>query len=188
MDKRNKSIRRKTTEFLGRLLVSDRFGGIGNYWASEVNLDFGTRKNKRVDFMQFVPQGQCSISEIEKGIFVCYEIKSCKEDVYSGNGLNFLGEKNYIVTTMECYKELLPTLRDGTFEKHLREVNPDSSNHFGVMVAIPYMSNLTNEFENPTELDFERDRWRLAVINNCIPGLRNKSTTELLFCMLRSGR
>lgn len=138
--------------------------------------------------MQFIPAGQCSVSEIEKGIFVCYEIKSCKQDVYSGNGLNFIGEKNYIVTTMECYKDLLPDMRGGKFYKHLHEVSPDSSGHFGIMVAIPYMSELTDEFENPTELDFEKGRWKLAVISNCRLGLRKKSTTELLFCMLRSGR
>ena len=31
--------RKKTTEFLGNLLVSDKFGGIGKYWASEVSID-----------------------------------------------------------------------------------------------------------------------------------------------------
>lgn len=146
--------RKKTTEFLGNLLVSDKFGGFGKYWASEVSIDPWAAKGKpkRVDFMQFIPAGQCSISEIEKGIFVCYEIKSCKQDVYSGNGLNFIGEKNYIVTTMECYKDLLPDMRDGKFYKHLHEVSPDSSGHFGIMVAIPYTSELTDEFENPTEL------------------------------------
>lgn len=182
--------RKKTTEFLGNLLVSDKFGGFGKYWASEVSIDpwAAKGKHKRVDFMQFIPAGQCSISEIEKGIFVCYEIKSCKQDVYSGNGLNFIGEKNYIVTTMKCYKDLLPDMRDGKFYKHLHEVSPDSSGHFGIMVAIPYTSELTDEFENPTELDFEKGRWKLAVISNCRLGLRKKSTTELLFCMLRSGR
>ena len=69
--------RKKTTEFLGNLLVSDKFGGFGKYWASEVSIDpWATKgKPKRVDFMQFIPAGQCSVSEIEKGIFVCYEIK-----------------------------------------------------------------------------------------------------------------
>ena len=31
--------RKKTTEFLGNLLVSDKFGGFGKYWASEVSID-----------------------------------------------------------------------------------------------------------------------------------------------------
>ena len=93
--------RKDTTKFLGDLLVSDRFGGMDKYYAREVSVDYGTREVKRVDFMQFEPAGVTSISSIEKGIFTCYEVKSCKEDVFSGNGLNFLGEKNYIVTTME---------------------------------------------------------------------------------------
>ena len=179
--------RKKTMEFLENLLVSDRFGGRGKYWAKEVSIDYGTKNVKRVDFMQFKPAGVISVSEIEKGIFTCYEIKSCKQDVYSGNGLNFLGEKNYIVTTMECYKELLQDFRDGTFLRYLHEVAPDSSTHFGIMVAIPFMSEVIDEFENPTEIDCESGRWKLAVIQKCIPGLRKRPMTELLFCMLRSG-
>lgn len=180
--------RKNTTEFLGNLLEKDRFEGAGKYWAKEVSIDPWAARGtpKRVDYMQFVPAGQCSVSDIEKGVFVCYEIKSCRQDVYSGNGLNFLGEKNYMVTTMECYKELLPDLRDGTFLRHLRETTPEASHHFGVMVAIPFMSEMADEFENPTGIDAER-RWKLAVIKQCNPGLRKKPMTELLFCMLRSG-
>ena len=94
--------RGEITRFLGDLLVTDRLCKRGKYYASEVSIDYGTSDVKRVDFMQFEPSGVTAISAIEKGIFTCYEIKSCKEDVFSGNGLNFLGEKNYIVTTMDC--------------------------------------------------------------------------------------
>lgn len=47
--------RKETTEFLGRLLKKERFGGIGKYWASEVSIDpWSTKgKGKRVDYMQF---------------------------------------------------------------------------------------------------------------------------------------
>ncbi len=128
-----------------------------------------------------------SISGIEKGIFTCYEVKSCKEDVYSGNGLNFLGEKNYIVTTMECYKDILPDLRGSKFHKHLQECFPESSSYFGIMVAIPEWRKATEEFEDPTPLDSNTQNWKLAVILPCRPGPRRRSMTELLFCMLRSG-
>ena len=83
--------RAETTKFLGQLLVSTRIGGAGSHWASEVSIDPWTSKAKRVDYMEFCPANQYSVSGIEKGIFTCYEIKSCKEDVYSGNGLNFFG-------------------------------------------------------------------------------------------------
>lgn len=38
--------RKKITEFLGNLLVLDRFGGMGKYWAKEVSIDpfFSQRK------------------------------------------------------------------------------------------------------------------------------------------------
>lgn len=179
--------RKETTAFLGKLLVKERLTGAGKYWASEVSIDYGTKDVKRVDFMQFEPAGVVGVSGIEKGIFICYEVKSCKQDVYSGNGLNFLGEKNYIVTTMECYKDLLQDFGDGTFARHLHETAPESSSHFGIMVAMPFMSELTDEFENPSEFDCETGKWRLTVIQQCVPGLRKKPMTELLFCMLRSG-
>jgi DNA repair exonuclease SbcCD ATPase subunit len=137
-----------------------------------------------LDYMQFSPADQCSISGIEKGTFTCYEVKSCKEDVYSGNGLNFLGEKNYIVTTMECYKDILPDISSGKFAEHMRERFPESSRYFGVMVAIPDWAETTDEFEKPTPLDAEVRRWKLAVILPCRYGPRKRSMTELLFCML----
>nr|DAW00024.1 MAG TPA: hypothetical protein [Caudoviricetes sp.] len=179
--------RAETTKFLGQLLINTRFGGAGKHWASEVSIDPWGQEAKRVDYMQFSPADQCSISGIEKGIFTCYEIKSCKEDVYSGNGLNFLGEKNYIVTTMECYKDILPDLSSGKFARHMREQFPESSNYFGVMVAIPDWAEATDEFEKPTPLDTEVRQWKLAVILPCRYGPRKRSMTELLFCMLRSG-
>lgn len=179
--------RAEITKFLGRLLISTRFGGAGKHWASEVSVDPWTANGKRVDYMQFSPGDQMSISGIEKGIFTCYEIKSCKEDVYSGNGLNFLGEKNYIVTTMECYKEILPDFRSGKFAKYMHDQFQESSTYFGVMVAIPYWAEVTDEFEKPTPIDADINRWKLAVTLPCREGPRKRSMTELLFCMLRSG-
>ena len=111
--------RAETTRFLGDLL-KERLG-FRSYWSREVSIDYGTNRVKRVDFMQFVPSGVIYPSEIEKGIFICYEVKSCREDVYSGNGLNFLGEKNYIITTMQCYKEILPDINSGKLWKHIQE-------------------------------------------------------------------
>lgn len=181
--------RKDTTKFLGDLLKSSRFSGMGKYWASEVSVDAFTTTGKggRVDFMQFEPPNQYAVSSLEKGIFICYEIKSCKEDVYSGNGLNFYGEKNYIVTTMQCYKDILPDLRGGIFDKHLHETNPESSVHYGIMVAVPVMREVYQEFEEPTPISDDTS-WRLEVIKPCVAGSRNKSLTELLFCMVRSGR
>lgn len=181
--------RKETTSFLSRLLIRDRFSGAGKYWASEVSIDPWSSGGKRVDFMQFVPHTQCAVSDIEKGIFICYEVKSCGEDVYSGNGLNFLGEKNYIVTTMQCYKDVLcPDMRSGKFWKHLREVAPESSNAIGIMVAVPLDADIESEFENTTDLDAENTYWRFKVVIPCRQGLRKRSLVELLFCMLRSGR
>lgn len=140
--------------------------------------------------MQFSPENQCSISAIEKGIFTCYEIKSCRADIYSGNGLNFIGEKNYLVVTMECYKDILPDLRNGNFARHVREHFPECYAEIGcmgVLVAVPRWREVMEEFENPTPLDGDTEKWKLSVALNCHAGSRKRSMTELLFCMLRSG-
>ncbi len=181
--------RSETTKFLGNLLKRDRFSGMGKYWASEVSVDAFTTTGKggRVDFMQFEPPNQYAVSSLEKGIFICYEVKSCKADVYSGNGLNFYGEKNYIVTTMQCYKDIITDLRDGTFHEHLYKTNPESSAHYGIMVAVPVMRDKNREFEEPTPISDDIS-WRLEIIRPCIIGAREKSLTELLFCMVRSGK
>lgn len=180
--------RKETTKFLSDLLISNRLAGRGKYYAREVSIDYGTKNVKRVDFMQFEPGGVIYQSDIEKGIFTCYEVKSCKEDVYSGNGLNFIGEKNYIVTTMQCYKDIQPDMRSGKLWNHIMECCPEAGYHphFGFMVPVPWSFKPEDEYENPTELNNDIE-WELKVIYPCVQGSRKRSMTELLFCMLRSG-
>jgi len=178
--------RKETTEFLSQLLISERLAGRGKYYAKEVSIDYGTVNVKRVDFMQFEPAGVVCQSDIEKGIFTCYEVKSCKEDVYSGNGLNFIGEKNYIVTTMSCYKDIQEDMRSGKLWKHIRECCPESSANFGVIIPVPDGVELADEYENPTHLSKDI-KWKMQVIFSCRQGSRKRSMTELLFYMLRSG-
>lgn len=178
--------RKDTTEFLSNLLET-KLNSERKHWAKEVSLDYGTKDVRRVDYMTFEPKGVTCISDIEKGIFTCYEIKSCREDVFSGNGLNFVGEKNYIVTTMECYKQIQKDIRNGDLDVHIKKCFPKAAYHFGVIVPIPYMSDPIDEYENPTELN-EDIHWNLKTVYACREGRRERSTTELLYCMLRSGR
>lgn len=168
--------RKEITEFLGRVLISTKLTGMGKHYAKEVSLDYGSVKSKRVDFMQFVPVNQYSVSGIEKGEFICYEVKSCIEDVFSGHGLNAEGERNYIVTTMDTWKRLIDLEHKG------KKTIP---HEFGVMVACH--SDRLSEFENPTPLS-DGNGWRLEIIKQASLKYRKRSMTELLFCMLRSGR
>jgi len=163
--------RKETTEFLGKLLASDKFSGMGKYWASEVSIDYGSKDVKRVDFMQFVPENQVHISGIEKGIFVCYEVKSCKADFNSGYGKNFIGEKNYFVMPMELYREVV------------REI----PHNVGALVPIPAGADKMDEFENPTRLE-SGGKWNLVTMKPAHTQGRKKSMAELLFCMLRAGK
>lgn len=165
--------RKETTKFLSDLLKTDRL--LGKYWASEVSIDYGTTDVKRVDFMQFEPAGVVDVSGIEKGIFICYEVKSCKADFKSGFGRNFIGEKNYFVMPMIAYKEVMREIPSG----------------IGVLVPIPQNIGNTNaeiyeEFENPTEIATDTE-WKLHAMRRPRLQLRKKAMAELLFCMLRSG-
>lgn len=164
--------RKQITRFLGNLLIKDRLAGdMGKYWASEVVLNYGTKNVRRVDFMQFCPENQVDISGIEKGIFICYEVKSCKADFKSGFGQNFIGEKNYFVMPISLYKELQNELQHGV----------------GVLCPIPKSSYKEKEMENPTPFDKEGEEWELSIVKKAFRVGREKPMIELLFCMLRAG-
>jgi hypothetical protein len=164
--------RKDITEFLGNLLIQERFHGLGKYWAREVSLDYGTTHVRRVDFMQFCPVDQVNISGIEKGVFICYEVKSCKADFNSGFGQNFVGEKNYFIMPMSLYKELKSELPHGV----------------GVLVPIPKGHDKKAESENPTALNSNLEDWELVVMKKAFQIGRKRSMNELLFCMLRAGQ
>ena len=183
--------RKEITKFLTDLLIYDRLSD-RKYYAKEVTLDYGTKHSKRIDVMQFSPQGVIYASDIEKGTFTCYEIKSCKQDIYSGNGLNFFGEKNYIVTTMQTWKDIGEDYRSGDLGRYILQNYPESSAYYGFIVPVPAHIDLRStddlyaEFENPTPLDNDIHRWKMYTIKPCHEGHRTRSTNELLFCMLRS--
>ena len=75
------------------------------YTAAEVTFDYYSSHPIRVDYMRFKPLNN-SVGGIERGLFYCYEIKSCKEDFESGHGLNFIGDFNYLVMPKGLYEEI----------------------------------------------------------------------------------
>lgn len=162
--------RREKTEFLSKLLIDEKLNQRSVYWASEVTLHYTSKDTKRVDFMRFQPRNQ-SVSGIEQGIFTCYEVKSCKEDYQSGHGVNFVGDKNYIVTDMETYKKIK--------NKIPRKI--------GVIAPIPHGLSKFDEMDNPTPLNTDV-RWELKTIKNAMLQDRSYPMCELLFYMLRSGK
>lgn len=82
-------------------------------WASEVYLSAYTQDGGtidiRPDFLAFsLSHGNYASKAawVERGTFTAFEVKSCKDDFESGHGLNFIGDKNYIVTTREFGEQL----------------------------------------------------------------------------------
>ncbi len=183
--------RKETTKLLTEILIADRLSD-RKYYAKEVTLDYGTANPKRVDVMQFAPNGVIYPSDIEKGIFTCYEVKSCKEDIYSGNGIRFYGEKNYFVMTTETFKEIQDDINNGNLGRFIQKYYPESSGYYGILCPVPKTIDLRDgdalyaEYMNPTEFRGTPYDWHLNTAITCFQGHRRRSIAELLFCMLRS--
>ncbi|MGM0238491.1 hypothetical protein [Enterococcus sp. AZ103] len=113
--------RSEITEELSNL-VRKKLSNTSNFWAEEVELDFG---KYRVDFIGFKPHDILRLGmgpvAIDKGIFSFYEVKSSMADFTSGFGKNFLGDENYLV----CERNLADQL-------HQKEMLPQ-----GVKVLVP---------------------------------------------------
>lgn len=167
--------RKEKTELLRSLLEAKLNSKRGVHSAAEVFLDYGTKNVKRVDFVSFEPRDQISIAGLEAGAFTFYEIKSCREDFKSGFGLNFEGDRNYIVTDMPTYKDLVAH----------GDIDDSKMFNIGVMVAIPKGVSVLDEFERPNNLTTVIE-WELVVVKAAHRKQRKRSIGELLFCMLRA--
>ena len=104
-------------------LVRKKLANNCNFWAEEVELDFG---KSRVDFIGFQPLnilqlGMCSAT-IDKGIFSFYEVKSCMADFNSGHGKTFKGDENYLVCERELAEELF---RKGILPNGVKVIVPN---------------------------------------------------------------
>lgn len=76
--------------------------------ASEVWVD----DDHRVDFVGFRPERLSPFpSSIERGEFVCVEVKSCMADFKSGHGLTFQGDVNWLVCPPDLAQSLHETLQ-----------------------------------------------------------------------------
>lgn len=140
-------------------LVRKRLNNTSNFWAEEVELDFG---KARVDFVGFKPynilqNGMCPAA-IDKGIFSFYEVKSCLADFNSGHGKNFYGDENYLV----CERELADDLYNkGLLPSGVKVLVPNKPR-----TALIVAFDLSNSFGN----------W----------SRRTKSSSELLWNMINA--
>ena len=195
--------RKEITKFLTNLLIRDRLSD-RKYYATEVTLDYGTNHTTRIDLLEFVPRGVTCISDIEKGIFRTYEVKSCMADIYSGNGLNFFTEENFIVCPMEVYKAFTKERLEKDdygrykFDAFMFEHHPGAHTDIGFIVPIHYddhskslQTMACEQFENPvpiTKDNINDDCWRTyKILSPHRSQNRVRGMNELLFCMLRSG-
>ena len=173
--------RQSITLLLSDLLRRDVLSG--TQYASEVKYQKADGALGRVDFVSFRPREQRygpTAAAVEGGKFTAYEVKSCKDDLESGHGLNFIAERNFLVMPMELYRQV-----EGFAE--YRDV--------GVYVPMPYYTGRpTTEqvyaiWENPPELTHVRPDWRLYKIRSqAVDANRRLSTCELLYAMLKAGR
>ena len=125
------------------------------YWAAEVTFDYATSNSIRVDYMKFKPVNN-TVSGIEKGDFLCYEVKSSVEDFHSKNGHNFIGDFNYYIMPEDVY------------EKVKNEIP------YQVGVYIPERKNLRGEW------------YDLRSVKKAARKDRERPVSEMLLMMFRS--
>lgn len=176
---------KETYEFLEHLVIR-RLIGYEKYWARDVISNFDKTKREKIDFLQYEPYHRVrSMSDIEKGVFTVYDIRVSKTNFYSNKSINFIGEQNYFVTTMECCQNIMDDVINGKLEEHIKKTSPLSSTTYGILVPIPVGKTIEEESINPTPLD-EAKEWELAINFPCIPAPRQKTLAEMFFYMLRS--
>ena len=99
---------------------------------------------------------------------------------------SFYGEKNYIVTTMQCWKDIQEDYRNGKLDAYIRENYPESSLNYGILVLVPKYLDLKNtnvvhgEFQLPTPLSNDR-HWKLWTAIPCREGSRDRSMAGKMY-------
>lgn len=140
-------------------LVRKRVNSRTPYWADEVYTEpaMFTQSVPRVDFMAFYPNWETSsgVMAVSKGIFEFYEVKSCMADFKSGHGLNFEGDKNFLVCPFDLAVQL-----------YKRRELP---NYCTVLCPDKNYSRLLKKIETGPNPGFST---------------RKRSTEELLMCLL----
>lgn len=82
-------------------LLERHLSGLTCVWGSEVSIE--TLGRCRPDYLSVSASfGKfAALSGIERAEVTAYEVKSCMADLKSGNGLNAVGDRNYIVAPYE---------------------------------------------------------------------------------------
>ncbi|MEG0374664.1 MAG: hypothetical protein RR672_03450 [Raoultibacter sp.] len=168
----NTSSRADITAGLSELLRR-RLRNEGRRFAAEVRFE---NPACRVDFVAF-KAGECgwrNIGGIEHGTTSFYEVKSCKEDYHSGNGLNFYGDENWLVMPSQVCDGLRGKI----------------TTNAGVYVPVPNGSSAITEMEHPTPYTGQVDGWSLHVrwTPNCACNTYRKyALVEILAAMIYAG-
>lgn len=167
--------RKEITDLLNQELVTKRLTkrNAYTYWAHEVPI-YDKNTELRIDFMLFTPYSHgfnLSAAGVERGIFECFEIKSSLADLKSGHGLNFYGDRNWIVCPVEVYLQ---------YEK--KRFDDDTLRNL-----IPYDARFLvyGKARNGRPVFVEAiEDWRRESLWKCV--YRKRSAAELLFCMMRA--
>lgn len=168
--------RSEITSLLNQTLVTSRLErrNAYSYWAHEVEVhDYAKGGTVWVDFLQFEPDWYHTATHagcVERGTFTAYEVKSCLSDVKSGHGMNFVGDLNYVVTTIETYEAILRAWNDG--DKKVMDAFYDKS-----LQSVGFL--LYGKRKNGSLGFYEIEP---MTYGSC----RTKPAAELLLCMMRA--
>lgn len=154
-----------------------------------------------VDYMTFSPSGTEDISGIEKGVFTCYMVRTSYKELYSDESLNFVGERNYLVTTADVYARIVDdeqadkekgvmNAEGGKLQKHIQSLNPEAKCHIGadvgILVAVRKGESLSEACSRPAEFDPDEEYTLICAEPCSNRAARRHGMTEMLFLMLRA--
>lgn len=185
------------TQILKKAVIQEikrKEDGNRHFWADEVTVGHSfmhtsspSDHKKTPDILEcIVPNNANKLEEFK---FISYEIKSSINDIYSGNGLNFIGDENFLVMTAQTYKNFLPDINSGKFNKYLKKTFP-FCNGYNILVSIPKgTQNIANELLQPSSPQ-QVAEWELYLIfsysdeNTFLKEKEIKNTRDLLFALM----
>lgn len=159
-------------------LLERKLSDSGVLWSREVSIEPLGRV--RPDYVSVAaPWGKfASVSSIERASITVYEVKSCLADYKSGNGLNAVGDSNFIVAPYE----LMMKVKELAIDKKIPPTAP-----WGWMYPVPSDFSKKRGVECCLGYEGQIDGWKLYAVDHIQGNVRNAPVIVFLWAMMYAG-
>ncbi len=162
-------------------LIESHLSKTGGPWAKEVSIESLDRV--RPDFMSVeASKGvYAKVSNIERACVTIYEVKSCLADYMSGNGLNDIGDFNYIVCPYELMMKVIGLVCDEKME------SKDPEGRWGWAYPFPESHGRRPCIDDLPTYEGQVDGWKLYFIPPHIQYQRKLPISVCLYALICAG-